>query len=354
MPEWEEAPAAANDHGIDEETTPFRERCHSRMPSLVNLVKATKGVTMKVLVAGASGAIGKQLVPRLVAAGHSVTGLTRSTAGAEAVRALGGEPAIADALDPEAVARAVAEVEPEAIVHELTSLSASLDMRHFDRDFALTNRLRTEGTDHLLSAAQAVGVSRFIAQSYAGWNYARTGGPVKSENDPLDAEPVAAFRGTLEAIRHLEEAVTGAEWTTGIVLRYGGFYGPGAHDDQVRLVRKRLVPLVGGGTGYVSRVHVDDAANATVLAMEQKAQGVFNIVDDEPAPVSVWLPYLAECVGAKPPWRVPVWLARLLAGEMVAGVMTEGRGFSNAKAKRQLGWELRYPSWRQGFKEELA
>ena len=313
---------------------------------------------MKVLVAGASGAIGKQLVPRLVAAGHSVTGLTRSTAGAEAVRALGGEPAIADALDPEAVARAVAEAEPEAIVHELTSLSASLDMRHFDRDFALTNRLRTEGTDHLLSAAHAVGVRRFVAQSFAGWNYARTGGPVKSEDDPLDPEPVAAFRGTLEAIRHLERAVTGAEWTTGIVLRYGGFYGPGtslsAGGEHTELIRKRRFPVVGGGAGLWSFIHIADAAEATVAALERGRRGIYNVVDDEPAPVRDWLPAVASALGAKPPRRVPRLAGRLLAGEAATVMMTEVRGASNEKAKRELAWRPRHPSWRTGIAEAVA
>lgn len=313
---------------------------------------------MKVLVAGASGAVGKQLVPRLVAAGHSVTGLTRSAAGAESVRALGGEPAVADALDPEAVARAVAEAEPEAIVHELTSLSASLDMRHFDRDFALTNRLRTQGTDHLLSAAHAVGVHRFVAQSFAGWNYARTGGPVKSEDDPLDPEPVAAFRGTLEAIRHLERAVTGAEWTTGIVLRYGGFYGPGtslsAGGEHTELIRKRRFPVVGGGAGVWSFIHIADAAEATVAALERGRRGIYNVVDDEPAPVREWLPVVASGLGAKPPRRVPRWAGRLLAGEAATVMMTEVRGASNEKAKRELGWRPRHPSWRTGIAEAVA
>jgi nucleoside-diphosphate-sugar epimerase len=234
-------------------------------------------------------------------------------------------------------------------VHQMTGLSEAHagkpNLRKADRFFATTNRLRSEGTDHLLAAAEATGVSTFVAQSHASFNGIREGGWVKTEEDPLEV-----VEGT-KAINHLEDVVARAG---GAALRYGAFYGPGANDDQVKLVRKRMFPLVGGGTGYFSWVHVDDAASATVLAVEQKAKGVFNIVDDEPAPVSEWLPYLAECAGAKPPWRVPAWLARLLAGEMMVGMMTEGRGFSNAKAKRELGWELRYPSWRQGFKEELA
>jgi nucleoside-diphosphate-sugar epimerase len=253
-----------------------------------------------------------------------------------------------DALDAASVGEAVAAARPDAIVHEMTALSVAHagkpNLRKANRFFAATNRLRTEGTDHLLAAAQATGVSHFVAQGHASMNGIRKGGWVKTEEDPLEV-----LEGT-KAIRHLEDVVVKAG---GAVLRYGGFYGPGAWDEQLALVRKRLFPLVGGGTGYVSWVHVDDAASATVLALEQSAKGVFNIVDDEPAPVSAWLPFLAECARAKQPRRIPAWLARLLAGEMAVGIMTEGRGFSNAKAKRELGWQLRYPSWRQGFTEEL-
>jgi nucleoside-diphosphate-sugar epimerase len=240
-------------------------------------------------------------------------------------------------------------------VHEMTAISVmhagKPDLKHGDRWFATTNRLRTEGTDHLLTAAEAIGVSHFVAQSYANWNGIRRGSWVKTEEDPLDPEPETTFRTISEAIFHLEDVVLKAG---GAVLRYGGFYGPGATDDQVELVRKRQFPLVGDGSGYSSWVHLDDAASATVLAVEQRTTGVFNIVDDEPAPASEWLPYLAECAGAKPPMRVPKWLARVLAGKVVVIMMTEGRGFSNAKAKQNLGWELRYPSWRLGFKEEFA
>ena len=254
-----------------------------------------------------------------------------------------------DGLDAVSVGEAVAAARPEAIVNQMTGLSVAHagkpNLRKADRFFATTNRLRSAGIDHLLAAAEATGVSHVVAQGHASMNGIRKGGWVKTEEDPLEV-----VEGT-KAINHLEDVVVGAG---GAVLRYGGFYGPGANDDQVKLVLKRLFPLVGDGTGYVSWVHVDDAASATVLAVEQEATGVFNIVDDEPARVSEWLPYLAECAGAKPPRRVPVWLARLLAGEMVVGMMTEGRGFSNAKAKRELGWELRYPSWRQGFREELT
>ena len=304
---------------------------------------------MRVFVAGGTGVIGRRLVPQLVARGHQVTATTTSAGKLGLLEQLGAEGVVMDGLDAAAVGEAVAAARPDAIVNQMTGLSEAHagkpNLRKADRFFATTNRLRSEGIDHLLAAAEATGVSHVVAQGHASMNGIREGGWVKTEEDPLEV-----IEGT-KAINHLEDVVVGAG---GAVLRYGGFYGPGAHDDQVELVRKRLLPLVGGGTGYVSWVHVDDAASATVLAVEQKAQGVFNIVDDEPAPVSEWLPYLAECAGAKPPRRVPAWLARLLAGEMAVGMMTEGRGFSNAKAKRELGWELRYPSWRQGFKEELA
>jgi nucleoside-diphosphate-sugar epimerase len=260
-----------------------------------------------------------------------------------------------DGLDGAAVGEAVALARPDVIVHQMTAISMAHagkpDIKHPDRWFAKTNRLRTEGTDHLLAAAEAVGVPHFVAQGYASWNGIREGGWVKTEEDPLDLlEGTAAYVG-LKALSRIEDLVLKIG---GAVMRYGAFYGPGAIDDQVELVRKRQYPLVGRGTGYSSWVHLDDAAGATVLAVEQKAGGVFNIVDDDPAPARDWLPYLAECAGAKPPLRVPVWLARRLAGDQAVVMMTEGRGFSNAKAKRELGWELQYPSWRQGFKAELA
>jgi nucleoside-diphosphate-sugar epimerase len=284
--------------------------------------------------------------------------MTRSAEKAELVRELGGEPVVADALDPDQVARAVAGAEPEAIVHELTALTGALRMGKPDRNFALTNRLRSEGTDHLLSAGQAAGVKRFVAQSFAGWPFARAGGPVKSEEDPLDPQPVASMRQTFEAIRHLEEAVTGAEWTEGIVLRYGGFYGPGTSlalgGENAEMIRKRKFPVVGDGGGVWSFVHIGDAAEATVAALERGQRGIYNIVDDEPAPVSEWLPAIAGALGAKPPRHVPRWLGRLAAGEAGAVMMTEIRGASNAKAKRELGWQLQYPSWRQGVAASLA
>jgi nucleoside-diphosphate-sugar epimerase len=308
---------------------------------------------MKVLVAGAAGAMGKQLVPRLAAAGHEVFGMTRSADNEDAVRELGATPIVADALDPDRVAATVAAAEPEAIVHELTALAGSLDLRHFDRDFALTNRLRTEATDHLLSAGRAVGVRRFLAQSYAGWPYARSGGPVKTEEDPLDPNPLDSMRRTLDAIRHLEDSVTGAEWTEGIVLRYGGFYGPGTSlapgGEHLEAIRKRKFPVVGDGAGVWSFVHIADAAAATAAALTHGQRGIYNVVDDEPAPVSDWLPAVAAGLGAKPPRRVPRWLGRLLAGEAAAVMMTEVRGASNAKAKRELEWRPAHPSWRQGL-----
>jgi nucleoside-diphosphate-sugar epimerase len=304
---------------------------------------------MRVFVAGGTGVIGRRLVPQLVARGHQVTATTTSAGKLELLEQLGAEGIVMDGLDAAAVGEALALARPKAIVNQMTALSEAHagkpNLRRADRFFATTNRLRSEGIDNLLAAAEATGVSHVVAQGHASMNGIRQGGWVKTEEDPLEV-----VEGT-RAINHLEDVVVRAG---GAVLRYGGFYGPGANDDQIKLVLKRLFPLVGGGTGYVSWVHVDDAASATVLALEQKAKGVFNIVDDEPAPASEWLPYLAECLGAKPPRRVPAWLARLLAGEMAVGMMTEGRGFSNAKAKRELGWELRYPSWRQGFKEELG
>ena len=311
-------------------------------------------MVMRVFVAGGTGVMGRRLVPQLVARGHQVTATSTSAAKLGLLAQLGAAGVVMDGLDAVSVKEAVAAAQPDAIVHQMTAISVAHagrpDLKHPDRWFATSNRLRTVGTDHLLSAAEATGVSHFVAQGYAGWNGIREGGWVKTEEDPLDPETGTIMRKGAEAMRHLEDVVLRAG---GAVLRYGAFYGPGATDDQVELVRKRQYPLVGRGTGYCSWVHLDDAASATVLAVEQKAQGVFNIVDDEPAPASEWLPYLAACAGAKPPIRIPKWLARLLAGEQAVVMMTQGRGFSNAKAKRELGWQLRYPSWRQGFKEEL-
>jgi 2-alkyl-3-oxoalkanoate reductase len=300
---------------------------------------------MRVFVAGASGAIGTRLVPQLIERGHEVIGTSRSPGNAERVRALGAEPVALDLLDARAVRKAVLASEPEAIVHQATALADLQDFKHFDRSFAQTNRLRTEGTDALLAAAREAGVRRFVAQSYASARYARDGGPVKTEDDALDPTPVLAARETFAALGYLDEAVTEAG---GIVLRYGTFYGA-SNDGLVEPVRKRQFPIVGNGGGVTSFINLDDAAAATVLALEREGGGVYNIVDNEPTPAREWLPVLAEVLDAKPPRRVPGWLARLLAGEAVVMMGTESRGASNAKAKRELGWELRYPSWRKGF-----
>jgi nucleoside-diphosphate-sugar epimerase len=314
---------------------------------------------MKVFVAGATGALGKQLVPMLVEGGHEVTGMTRTPAKADQIRVMGGRPAVADALDPEAVAQAVAEAEPEVVIHQLSDLTGTF-ARNIDKAFATTNRLRTEGIDHLLAAAKAAGARRFIAQSFAGWPYKRVGGPVKDENDPLDDSPPKPVRQSVAAIRYVEDVVPGADGIEGLALRYGGFYGPGTsiglepEGAVIEQIRKRRFPIVGDGAGVWSLVHIQDAASATAAALERGEPGVYNVVDDEPAPVSDLLPELAEIVGAKPPLRVPRWVGRLAGGEFTMLVMTEIRGASNAKAKRELGWEPRYPSWRLGFREGLS
>jgi nucleoside-diphosphate-sugar epimerase len=304
---------------------------------------------MHVYIAGGAGAIGTRLIPQLVHRGHEVTATTTDPAKRAGLERLGARAVVVDGLDSAAVGEAVATAEPDAVVHQMTALAGKLDPKHFDRSFALTNRLRTEGLDHLIAAAQACDVPQIVAQSFTGWPNIRSGGWVKDEEDPLDPEPPHAQRESLAAIRYLEETV---QKTDGTVLRYGGLYG--APDPLVAMVRKRQFPIVGGGTGYLSFVHLDDAASATVLALEQDARGVFNVVDDEPAPASEWLPYLAECLGAKPPLRLPVWVARLAAGEVAVSMLTRTRGSSNARAKRELGWELRWPSWRQGFRDGLA
>jgi nucleoside-diphosphate-sugar epimerase len=309
---------------------------------------------MRVFVAGGAGVMGRRLVVQLVARGHQVTATTTSAVKLGLLEQLGAKGIVMDGLDAASVGEAVAAARPDAIVHEMTALSVVRNgrpnFRHPERLTAATNRLRTEGTDHLLAAAEATGVSHIVAQSVASWTGIGEGGQV-SEEDPLPSEEVGPkMRGAVQALRYVEDVVVNAG---GAALRYGGFYGPGATNDLVELVRKRRFPLVGCGTGYFNWVHLDDAASATVLAVEQQAAGVFNIVDDEPARVREWLPYLAESAGARRPMRLPKWVAQLLAGEMVK-IMIDGRAFSNAKAKRQLGWELRYPSWRQGFKEELA
>ena len=313
---------------------------------------------MKVLIAGATGVIGRQLVPKLIANGHDVAGTTKTSLKEPMLREMGATPLIVDILDSEAVARAVAEFEPDVIVHEATALS-SVDMRHFERSFAVTNRLRTEGTDHLLAAGRAVGMKRFVAQSFAGWPFARTGTLIKTEEDPLDPNPIDAMRTTIAAIRHLEAAVLGADWTEGIALRYGGLYGPGtsldsAGGEMTEMIRRRFFPIVGDGNGMFSFIHVADAADATLAAVERGTRGVYHIVDDEPAPIREWLPVVADRLGAKPPFRIPRWLGRLVGGEMIVTMSTETRGASNERAKRVLGWTPRHASWRDSLGQAAA
>ncbi len=320
---------------------------------------------MKVFVAGATGVLGRGLVPQLVARGHDVVGMTRSVSKQDLVRSLGARPIVADALDPDSVARAVASAEPEVIVHELTALSGPMsvrDARHPERfkGAIMTNRLRMEGTDHLLAAGRAVGARRFVAQSFGAFRWARTGGPVLSEADPLDPDPPASLRLVVEGLLYLERAVTSIEWGEGLVLRYGAFYGPGtsislaADAVMAAPIRKRRFPIVGDGGGVFSQVHIDDAAAATAIAVEHGQPGIYNVVDDDPAPVREWLPVLASALNAKPPRRIPRWLGRLAAGEAATLTMTEVKGASNAKAKRELGWQPRYRSWRQGFAQGLG
>ncbi len=313
---------------------------------------------MRVFVAGATGAIGRQLVPRLTAAGHDVWAMARSAESEARVSALGATPVRADARVAEHVADAIARAQPEVIVHELTAIPGALDMRHFDRDFALTNRLRTEGTDHLLSAGRAVGIRRFVAQSYAGWPSAHSGARITSEDDPLDSHPAAAMRQSHDALRHLESAVVGADWTEGIVLRYGALYGPGTSlgrdGEQTEMISRRKFPIVGDGGGVWSFLHVADAAEATVAAIERGEPGIYNIVDDDPAPVAEWLPAAAAALGARAPMHVPRWVGRLMAGEAATVMMTEIPGAANAKAKSSLAWQPKFPSWREGFARELG
>ncbi len=307
---------------------------------------------MRIFVAGATGAVGRRLVPRLLERGHSVVGTTRSQDKARALEALGAEAVVVDGLDAAGIGEAVARAEPDAIVHQMTALAGKPDMRRFDSWFARTNALRTRGTENLLAAAQATGVKRVVVQSFVGWNNARTGGPVKTEADPLDPEPLKWQRESLAAIRFIETAVPRAP-LDGIVLRYGALYGPGGSDDLVALVKARKFPLVGDAGGVWSFTHLDDAATAAIVAAEQGGSGVYNVVDDDPAPTAVWLPALAEAVGAKPPRRVPAWLARIVAGEVPVRWMTEGRGASNARFKAHFGWEPIWPSWREGFRHAL-
>jgi nucleoside-diphosphate-sugar epimerase len=309
---------------------------------------------MRVFLAGATGVVGSRLVPMLVAAGHEVVGTTTSSGKLLKLRDLGAEGVAVDLLDRNAVMTAVMRADPDVVIHQATALKEIGALRNPDKEFVLTNRLRTEGTDNLLEAARAAGARRFIAQSYAGWPSGRGGGGLTTEEDPLDSDPVPTMRRSLDAIRHLERVVPAAEGIEGLVLRYGGFYGPGTSisedGEHVRLIRKRRFPLVGKAAGVWSFTHIDDAAAATLAALDHGSPGIYNVVDDDPAPVSEWLPALAEAVGAKPPRRFPRWLANIAAGKAMVTMVTDVRGASNAKAKRELGWTPLHPSWREGFR----
>lgn len=307
---------------------------------------------MRVFVAGAAGAIGRRLIPQLVERGHQVTASTRGAGKVDELRGLGAEPVIMDGLDAATVGEAVARSEPDAIVHQMTALAGKPDLRHFDTWFATTNKLRTAGTEHLLAAAEAAGVQKFVAQSYTGWSNLREGGPVKTEDDPYDPDPAKYQRESIAGLQFLDKAIPAAPFE-GIVLRYGNFYGPGASESMTELLRKRQLPVIGDGAGIWSWIHLDDAASATVAALENGRRGIYNITDDEPAAVAEWLPYLAEAVGAKKPMRVPVWLGRLAAGEVAVRWMTQGRGASNLKAKHELGWQPAWSTWRDGFRRGL-
>ena len=313
---------------------------------------------MKVFVAGATGAVGKRLVPLLVASGYEVTAMTRSSEKADSLRAVGAEPVVADGLDRVALIGAVTRAEPEVVIHQMSGLTGAKSFKRFDDEFALTNRLRTEGTEYLLEAARSAGARRLIAQSYGNWNYERTGNRLKTEEDALDPNPPANQRKSLDAIRYIERVVLEADGLEGIALRYANFYGPGTgfslDGDVVQLVRKRRLPIVGDGAGVWSFIHVDDVATATTAAIAHGQPGIYNVVDDEPAPVATWLPELARAVGAKPPRHVPVWLGRVATGEVGVSMMTQIRGTSNAKAKRDLGWTPHYRSWRDGFRSGLG
>lgn len=303
---------------------------------------------MRVFVTGATGALGRHLVPGLIAAGHQVTATTRTPGKVARLREAGAEPVVVDGLDRDAVIAAVRAAAPEVIVHQMTALASMRSLRKVDQVFAATNELRTRGTDNLLAAAAQAGTRRVVAQGH-NFVYERSGGPVKTEEDPIDSRPIPSSARTVAAIKHVDRTVplTAPE---GIVLRYGTFYGPGASDQLVDGVRKRQLPVIGGGTGVWSFIEITDAAAATLAAVERGAPGVYNVVDDDPAPVAEWLPYLAKVAGAKPPLRLPAWLGRPLAGEFVVAQMTEGRGCSNQKARKELGWEPRYASWREGFR----
>jgi nucleoside-diphosphate-sugar epimerase len=312
---------------------------------------------MKVLVAGATGGLGRSLVPKLIAAGHEVTGMIRSQSGAAGLQAQGADVVLADGLDAGAVKAAVESARPEVVVHQMTALKGGIDFKRFDQSFALTNRLRTEGTDHLLAASQAAGVRRFVVQSYAGWNLQHGGSATKTEADPLDPDPAPAQRETMAGIKHLESVVTNADGIEGIALRYASFYGPtgdiGKGGSMVEMIQKRKLPLIGNGAGIWSFIHYDDAADATVKAVESDATGIYQIADDDPAQVGVWLPEFARILGAKPPRHLPTWLARPAVGDVGIAAFTTMRGADNTLAKSTFDWQPNYSSWREGFRTGL-
>lgn len=319
---------------------------------------SSEELSMRVFVAGSGGAIGKALIPLLVNTGHIVTALTRSESKSYQIRSLGANPVVADALDKNALLDAVRRARPEAVIHQLTAIPPRVNIKKFDDEFTLTNKLRTLATDYLIEAAREAGATRFIAQSFAGWNYARTDGTIKTEDDPLDPHPPEMQRRTLDAIRRLEKAVLDVKDLHGVALRYGVFYGPetsiSANGYIVEEVKHRRFPIIGRGTGVWSFIHIEDAASATVAALRYGSPGIYNIVDDDPAPVSEWLPYLAAAVGAKPPLRVPTFIGRLVVGEVGVSFMTQVRGASNAKAGRELLWRPKWRSWRDGFRRGLC
>jgi len=312
---------------------------------------------MKVLVAGATGGLGRSLVPKLIAAGHEVTGMIRSESGAAAVRAQGADVVFADGLDAGAVKAAVASAQPEVVVHQMTALRGGINFKKFDESFAVTNRLRTEGTQNLLAASHAAGVRRIVAQSYAGWNLQRGGSMTKTEADPFDPNPAPATRQAMDGLQRLEAMVTGDKEIEGLVLRYANFYGPtgaiGKGGEIVELIQQRKLPLVGDGAGIWSFIHYDDAADATVRAVSTGDPGIYQIADDDPAASAVWLPELARILGAKAPRHLPAWLAKLAIGEVGVAFFTKIRGVDNALAKDTFDWQPGYASWREGFRHGL-